>query len=115
MATGKQVNAGHTYALIEAGGCQYAVSPQVIIEVNRLELDVGAKFETDKVLLVHRAGDSPQVGMPYVSGARVRGIVLSHQRDEKVLVFKQKRRKNYKRTRGHRQELTRVRIEDIKG
>ncbi|MEE8436277.1 MAG: 50S ribosomal protein L21 [bacterium] len=101
------------YAIIKSGSRQYQVRPESIIEVNRLPLEEGASFETDQVLLVDQDGQDIQIGSPFVSGAKVRGKVLSHLRGRKVIVFKFKRRKNYKRTRGHRQELTKVLIEGI--
>lgn len=101
------------YAIIKSGSRQYQVAPETIIEVNRLPLEEGEVFETDQVLLVDQDGKDVQIGSPYVSGAKVKGKILSHRRGRKVIVFKFKRRKNYKRTRGHRQELTRVLIEGI--
>jgi large subunit ribosomal protein L21 len=100
------------FAIIESGSRQYRVEPNSLIEVNRLHLDKGATFASDKVLLVS-GEDEARVGTPYVEGARVTGVILDHLRGRKVIVFKQKRRKNYRRKRGHRQELTRIRIESI--
>jgi large subunit ribosomal protein L21 len=101
------------YAIIKSGSRQYQVKPESVIEVNRLPLDEGAAFETDQVLLLGTEGESAKVGAPYIAGARVKGMVLSHMRGRKVVVFKMKRRKRYRRTRGHRQELTRIRIDSI--
>jgi large subunit ribosomal protein L21 len=101
------------YAIIKTGGRQYQVQPETIISVNRLALEQGAAFETDQVLLLDGDGGAVHVGTPLVSGAMVKGTVLEHMRDRKVLIFKHKRRKNYRRTRGHRQSLTRVMIESI--
>ena len=101
------------YAIIKTGSQQHQVRVHSIIEVNRLALDAGAAFETEQVLLLGGEKQETLVGAPYVSGARVKGTIINHYRDRKVLVFKQKRRKNYKRTRGHRQEMTRVRIDSI--
>lgn len=101
------------YAIIECSGHQYRVEPRSVIDVHRLHLDKGADFTTDKVMLVSPDGDAPQVGTPYVKGFRVKGTVLEHYRDRKVVVFKMKRRKNYRRRKGHRQEKTRLRIESI--
>jgi large subunit ribosomal protein L21 len=103
------------YAIIEAGGRQYKVAPQTVISVNRLDLEPGASFVTDKVLLVEDDAKAVKVGAPYVAGTKVKGEVLAHFRDRKVVIFKHKRRKNYRRKRGHRQELTRVRIQAIEG
>ncbi len=101
------------YAIIKSGSRQYQVRPETVIEVNRLALEQGADFETDQVLLVDDESGGAQLGAPFVSGAKVKGTVLDHLRGKKIIVFKQKRRKGYKRTRGHRQELTRVRIDSI--
>jgi large subunit ribosomal protein L21 len=101
------------YAIIKTGGRQYQVQPESVISVNRLALEQGAAFETDQVLLLDGEGAEVHVGRPLVDGALVKGTVLAHERGRKVLIFKHKRRKNYRRTRGHRQELTRVQIESI--
>lgn len=101
------------YAIIKSGSRQYQVKPETVIEVNRLKLEQGADFETEQVLLVDDESGGMKIGAPFVSGAKVKGTVLDHLRGRKVVVFKQKRRKGYKRTRGHRQELTRVRIDSI--
>ena len=101
------------YAIIKASGRQYQVQPETVIQVNRLALEQGAEFETDQVLLLQEDGAALQIGTPLVNGARVRGHVLEHLRGRKVVIFKLKRRKNYRRKRGHRQELTRIRIEQI--
>ncbi|HEX7929073.1 MAG TPA: 50S ribosomal protein L21 [bacterium] len=100
------------YAIIKSGARQYKVQPETVIAVNRLPLDEGAAFETDQVLMVGGEG-AAKVGTPLVAGAKVKGKVLEHFRDKKVLTFKFKRRKNERRKRGHRQELTRVQITSI--
>ncbi|MGH9381397.1 MAG: 50S ribosomal protein L21 [Thermoanaerobaculia bacterium] len=102
------------YAVIETGGKQYRVAPGDIIEVERgLEAtadDGGVEFS--RVLLV--GGDEQaRVGAPLVDGARVKATALAETRGPKVRVFKMKRRKGYRRTRGHRQDLVRVRIDEI--
>ena len=101
------------YAIIKSGSRQYQVQPESVIEVNRLALEQGADFETDQVLLVDDEGKGAKIGTPFVTGAKVKGTILAHLRGKKVLVFKHKRRKGYRRTRGHRQELTRLRIDSI--
>ena len=101
------------YAIIKSGSRQYQVQPESVIEVNRLALEQGANFETDQVLLVDGEGKGARVGTPFVAGAKVKGTVLEHLRGRKVLIFKHKRRKGYRRLRGHRQELTRLRIDSI--
>ena len=101
------------YAIIKSGSRQYQVQPDSVIEVNRLPLEPGADFVSEEILLVDDESNGVTVGAPYVTGARVKGTVLDHHRGEKLIIFKFKRRKNYKRTQGHRQELTRVRIDAI--
>jgi large subunit ribosomal protein L21 len=103
------------YAIIVAGGRQYKVQPDAVISVNRVALEPGAAFETDRVLLIEDDAKAVKVGTPFVAGSKVKGEVLSHYRDRKVIIFKHKRRKNYRRKRGHRQELTRIRIQAIEG
>ncbi len=101
------------YAIIKSGSRQYQVEPESVIEVNRLKLDEGAAFETEQVLLVEDEKQEVRVGAPFLPGVKVKGTVLGHLRGEKVIIFKQKRRKGYRRKRGHRQELTRLRIDSI--
>lgn len=101
------------YAIIKSGSHQYQVEPESVIEVNRLKLDEGAAFETEQVLLVEDEKQEVRVGAPFLPGVKVKGTVLGHLRGEKVIIFKQKRRKGYRRKRGHRQELTRLRIDSI--
>ena len=100
------------YAAIETGGKQYRVQVGDRFRVERLEGDVGSEVVFDKVLMV--GGDSgPRFGTPYVSGASVRAEILAQARDKKVLVFKFKSKKNYRRMRGHRQYYTEVVIRSI--
>jgi large subunit ribosomal protein L21 len=102
-----------SYAVIETGGKQYRVEPGEVIDVELLPpTGDGGSVEFDRVLLVADEGGL-QVGSPSVEGARVRGTVLSEVRGPKIRVFKMKRRKQYRRTRGHRQDLCRVRIDEI--
>ncbi len=102
------------YAVIKTGGKQYRVEPGDVIDIERpkVTLDRGAEVVFDRVLLVGGEGDA-QVGDPLVAGARVDGVCLDEVRGPKVRVFKMKRRKGYRRHRGHRQDLLRVRIGDI--
>ncbi len=102
------------YAVIETGGKQYRVAPGDTIEIERLETEAGKPHVFDRVLLVANDG-KVSVGTPTVSAARVQGDVQEHFRGDKTIAFKMKRRKGYHRTVGHRQELTRVKITDIKG
>ena len=99
------------YAVIETGGKQYKVTPGEAIEVETLPGEVGAEVEFARVLAVVD-GDSVQTGAT-VASARVTGTITEHNRGGKMLVFKFKRKKQYKRTIGHRQNYTRVHVNDI--
>jgi large subunit ribosomal protein L21 len=99
------------YAVIETGGKQYRVAPGESIEVETLAGDVGGDVEFDRVVAV-MDGDAVKAG-PAVQGARVKGTIVAHGRGEKTLVFKFKRKKQYKRTIGHRQNFTRVQVNEI--
>jgi large subunit ribosomal protein L21 len=100
------------YAVIRTGGKQYRVSPGTLLRVERLEGDVGSAIEFTEVLLTS-GDDAVRVGTPLVDGARVRGEIVAQARARKILVFKKKRRKNYRRRRGHRQYVTTVRVIEI--
>ena len=100
------------YAVIVTGGKQYRVKAGDVLAVEKLDLEPGRKAQFDRVLLVED-GETIQVGTPVLDNAMVLGLVLENFKDEKVLVFKKKRRKQYRRTRGHRQQLTKVRITRI--
>ena len=100
------------YAVIQTGGHQYRVEPGSEFTIEKIAAAEGENITFDNVLLV-RNDDGVQVGAPYVDGASVSATVLSQERARKILVFKFKRRKNYKRRRGHRQQLTRIRIDMI--
>jgi large subunit ribosomal protein L21 len=99
------------YAIVRTGGKQYRVNVGDTIYVERLEAPVGEKVTLDDVLLV--GGDSVKVGSPRVAGATVVGTVVEQDRDAKIRVFKYKKRKHYRRTRGHRQSYTALRIEAV--
>ena len=102
------------YAVIETGGKQYRVTAGDTLEVERLETEAGKPHTFDRVLLVANDG-KVSVGTPTLASARVVADVTQHLRGEKKIAFKMKRRKGYHRTVGHRQELTRVKVTDIKG
>jgi large subunit ribosomal protein L21 len=99
------------YAVIETGGKQYRVAPGESVEVETLTGDIGADVEFDRVLAV-MDGDAVRAGSA-LSGARVKGTITAHGRGQKTLVFKFKRKKQYKRTIGHRQNFTRVQVNEI--
>ncbi len=100
------------YAIIETGGKQYRVSEGDTITVERLTSEVGAQVTLSEVLFVG-GSETPQVGSPLLKGASVTGTVLAHDRSAKVRVVKLKKRKHYRRTKGHRQSFTRLRIDGI--
>ena len=99
------------FAIVKTGGKQYRVGVGDQITVERLEGDVGAAISLDQVLAV--GGEAPKVGTPIVEGVSVTAKILQQPRGTKIIVFKKKRRKNYRRKRGHRQELTVLKIEEI--
>ena len=104
-----------TYAVIRTGGKQYRVTPGSVLRLERLAGDVGASVEFAEVLLAGSdEADAPvRIGRPLVEGAIVRGEIVAQGRDRKILIFKKKRRKNYRRRRGHRQSITTVRVTEI--
>jgi large subunit ribosomal protein L21 len=100
------------YAVIKTGGKQYRVKEGDLLEIEKLGAEKGRKINFDKVLLIEDEG-RVLVGTPIVENAVVRAEVVENFKGDKVLIFKKKRRKQYRRTKGHRQELTKVRIEKI--
>lgn len=100
------------YAVIETGGKQYRVAPGQTIEVDTIAGDVGADVEFDRVLVLSNDSQELVLG-DALKTARVRGKIAGHGRGDKVLVFKFKRKKQYKRTIGHRQNFTRVQVQEI--
>jgi large subunit ribosomal protein L21 len=100
------------YAVIETGGKQYRVAPGQTIEVDTIAGDVGADVEFDRVLALSNEADELLLG-DVLKSARVRGKIAAHGRGNKIVVFKFKRKKQYKRTLGHRQNYTRVQVEEI--
>jgi large subunit ribosomal protein L21 len=100
------------YAVIETGGKQYRVAPGQTIDVDTLAGDVGSAVEFDRVLAISNESNELVVG-DVLKSARVKGRIAAHGRGDKVLVFKFKRKKQYKRTIGHRQNYTRVEVQEI--
>ncbi len=100
------------YAVVKTGGKQYRVAKNDVIIVEKLAADAGSALELDEVLILDD-GKETVVGTPLVDGARVTATVLDQTRGDKIIVFKKKRRKDYKRKKGHRQDLTVLRITDI--
>ena len=101
------------YAVLETGGKQYRVTPGDTLEIERLAVEAGQPFTFDRVLLLNNDG-KVTIGSPTVAQASVVADVVEHKRGPKVIAFKMKRRKGYHKTIGHRQELTVVRIKEIK-
>jgi large subunit ribosomal protein L21 len=100
------------FAVIKTGGKQYRVQQGDVLEIEKLDIEAGKKVTFDEVLLVENNGET-LIGTPYVDRVQVKAVVLESFKDQKVIVFKKKRRKQYKRKTGHRQQLIRVKIEEI--
>ncbi len=100
------------YAVIRTGGKQYRVTPGDVLQIEKLEGDPGTELQFTDVLMTAADGEV-QVGTPTLSGARVTAHVVKQGRGKKILVFKKKRRKNYRRRQGHRQYLTTVQVDAI--
>ena len=99
------------FAVIKTGGRQYRVVPDDVLEVGKIEGEVGSIVQLTEVLVV--GGDTPILGLPTVAGASVAVEVLDHKRGPKVIAFKKRRRKNSRRKRGYRDEITVLRISEI--
>ena len=101
------------YAIIKTSGKQYKVEVGSVIEVNRIKADVDSTVELEDSVLLVSDGDKLTVGSPVVKGAKVVLKVVEHFRGKKLIAFKMKRRKRYRLTKGHRQELTKVEVKEI--
>ncbi|MCB9833245.1 MAG: 50S ribosomal protein L21 [Planctomycetes bacterium] len=101
------------YAVIQDGGHQYRVEPGTTFAVQLRDLEVGSKVTFDKIAAI--GGDELKVGKPFLAGASVEAIVTRQFRGEKITIGKYRRRKNYRRKTGHRQNYTEVRVESIQG
>jgi large subunit ribosomal protein L21 len=99
------------FAVIKTGGRQYRVVPDDVLEVGKIEGEVGTIIQLTEVLVV--GGDTPILGLPTVAGASVAVEVLDHKRGPKIIAFKKRRRKNSRRKRGYRDEITVLRISEI--
>ncbi len=99
------------FAIVETGGKQFRVQEGTRVRVPKIDVQAGADLELDKVLLV--GGTDFKVGSPYVEGASVACEVVEHGRDKKIIVFKKKRRKDYRRKQGHRQDFTTIQVKSI--
>ena len=101
------------FAIIESGGRQVKVTPGSIVEVDRIDAQPGDEVTIDRVLFLEKDGGEMFAGAPFVANAKVVGVVDGESRGPKIRVFKKKRRKGMRRTKGHRSTLTRVRIKEI--
>ena len=101
------------YAIIQAGGHQVRVTPGAVVEIDGRPGERGSEVTFDQVLLVEKDAGDIVAGAPYVANARVVGVVDGEARGPKLRVFKKKKRKGFRKTRGHRSVFTRVRITDI--
>lgn len=100
------------YAVVKTGGKQYRVAKDDVLTIEKLDGEAGAVIELEQVLAIND-GKGLTIGTPMIDGARVAATVLEQKKGKKVLIFKKKRRQNYRRTKGHRQQLTVIRISDI--
>lgn len=100
------------YAVIATGGKQYRVSQGAVLRVEKLDAEEGASIEFDQVLLVGE-GDQLSLGTPFLDGGKVQAVVMSQGKARKVEIVKFRRRQNYRRTKGHRQHFTQVKITGI--
>ncbi|PPR58262.1 MAG: 50S ribosomal protein L21 [Alphaproteobacteria bacterium MarineAlpha3_Bin6] len=103
------------FAVVKTGGKQYRVTPGDVVVVEKILGNPGDKIKLDHVLMVGEDGQSPEIGSPLVGNNVVNCLILEQSRSAKILVFKKKRRKGYKRTKGHRQDHTVLRVLDING
>jgi large subunit ribosomal protein L21 len=102
------------YAIVEIGGTQFKVYPDSTLRIPKVDADVGKKITIEKVLLFSEGG-KVEVGKPYIKDKSISAEVLRHGKERKVIVFKKKRRKNYRRKRGHRQEFTEIVVSGFAG
>ncbi len=100
------------YAVVKTGGRQYRVEPGETIEVERLPGEIGETIDLSHILMVGD-GDAVNIGSPTLTTASVKAEIVGHKRGNKIIVFKSKRRKGYRRKQGHRQSLTSLKITDI--
>jgi large subunit ribosomal protein L21 len=100
------------FAVVQVGGSQYKISEGDVISANRLDFDKGQNIVLDKVLL-YSDGKNVQIGSPFLKNVEIKADVLEHNRGEKVIAFKYRKRKDSARTHGHRQDLTSLKISKI--
>ncbi|WP_462323431.1 50S ribosomal protein L21 [Desulfoplanes sp.] len=100
------------FAIVETGGKQFRVQEGLTVKVAKLDAEAGSELSLDKVLMAGE-GEDLKVGTPYVDGAKVTCEVVDHGRDKKIIVFKKKRRKDYRKKQGHRQDFTTLKVTAI--
>jgi large subunit ribosomal protein L21 len=105
----------NVFAIIQTGGRQVRVDPGAVVTVDRVEAEVGKEITFDQVLFLEKDGGEMLAGAPFVANARVVGVVDGESRGPKIVVFKKKRRKGFRKTRGHRSTYTRIRVTEIVG
>ena len=103
------------YALVEFMGRQYKAEKGALLKVDKIDAEPGSKLAIDSVLLLSKGEADVVVGSPYVPGAKVNAVVESHDKDKKIIVFKYKPKKDYRRKQGHRQQYSVIKIQDIVG
>ena len=101
------------YALMEFKGKQYKAEKGAVLSVDKIDAEPGSSLDINSVLLV--SGDKVSVGSPYVQGVKVRAVVEAHEKAKKIIVFKYKPKKDYRRKQGHRQQYSVIKIQDIVG
>lgn len=101
------------FAVVQTGGMQYKVSQNSVIKVNKIDGDLGSKIVFDQVLMMGEDAKTSLIGTPTIKGAKVTAEITDQYKDDKVIVFKKKRRQNYRRKNGHRQLMTELKILNI--
>jgi large subunit ribosomal protein L21 len=101
------------FVIVNIKGKQYKVTENQKLFVPKLDEEVGKKVKFSDVLLISKEDNTIEIGTPYIPKKRIEATVLDHVKDDKVIVFKKKRRKGYKRTRGHRQQYTQIEVTKI--
>lgn len=101
------------YAIIQTGGKQYKVSEGTILMVEKLEVEAGQQLTLDQVLMINDENGGVKIGNPLVAGAKVEATVLEQGKQKKIVVYKYKKRKNYRKKQGHRQPFTKLKIDKI--
>ncbi|MDC0864860.1 50S ribosomal protein L21 [Rickettsiaceae bacterium] len=101
------------FAVVKTGGKQYKVVKNSVIKVEKIDGQLGSKIELDQVLMLGETSKPSFIGTPIIDGAKVTAEITSQSKDDKIIIFKKKRRQNYRRKAGHRQNITELKILDI--